>query len=312
MIVKKLERLKHKNIINHAMSLKMFSLNCALLISLLNVCSCSNHQSSKTFDCGLFSFEYPSCFKPITIQSAKHMVLKLESEDYILSASYWERDIDDDVSIWDDGIIEEYENFSPDNSQIVGIEKINLFIKNGDCQCLKIKSNIIQNNVSIRLVNYIMINNGYLFVFGFVSSGKYTINSITKETDSFMSGLKFKSPAKKKISFEELQEKILDDIKTLNAQCPIHPDECTTFTQILLSGKTIIIKTIIEDSYEKQIDYNLFKKQMCENYTVSLPKEFIQLIEEYGFRLEYHIYNENNILKKTISITGNEILNYYK
>ena len=48
-------------------------------------------QTYKYFDCGLFSFDYPSVFKTTPIQNAPHMVLKLESDNYIFSASYWDK-----------------------------------------------------------------------------------------------------------------------------------------------------------------------------------------------------------------------------
>lgn len=80
-------------------------------------------QQLKTYDCKHFSFEYPSAFKSTTIQNAPHMVLKLDSDNYILSASYWDKGFDSNISIWDDELFELYKQNPVGDGTLVSITK---------------------------------------------------------------------------------------------------------------------------------------------------------------------------------------------
>ena len=52
-------------------------MNKALLILLFSTLTLSGYcGAKKTFDCGLFSFEYPSYYSNNPIQESPHMVLK--------------------------------------------------------------------------------------------------------------------------------------------------------------------------------------------------------------------------------------------
>ena len=292
-----------------------------LFISCLFFISLSLHpQSLRTFDCGLFSFEYPITFKNSPIQNAPHMVLKLESDEYFFSASYWDKGFSPNVSIWDEEIVENYKTMPSDSfEKIISVEKDFIQTKGGKRRCLKMKSNILRSTqgmtVRIKMLKYSMINDGYLFIFAFSSQGTYTINSSTAYNDNLMKGLKFKNKPNKtneEPSFTEFLDHMSDVVKTLNAQCPILADECTIFKQVLLSGRTMMIKTQVNEVCFEFIDFEIFKQLMAENMSTALDKGFVQYLDIYGFSVVYQIYNEYDKLKKTVQIRGEDILRYYK
>ena len=102
-----------------------------------------------------------------------------------------------------------------------------------------------------------------------------------------------------------------DVVKTLNAQCPIQADECTVFKQVILSGRTMMIKTQVDEVCFEFVDFDIFKQIMAEKMSKALDKGFVQYLDIYGFSLVYHIYNEYDKLKKTVQIKGKDILEYY-
>ena len=161
------------------------------------MCNSINAQSVKTFDCGLFSFDYPTSFKSIPIQNAPHMVLKLESANYIFSASYWDKGLAPDVSIWDDEIYELYKQIPVGDGTLISITKESIQTKGGVRRCLKLKSNMHRSvqgkDVYLKNVTYLMLQDGYLYVFAFVSEGKYTKDSPTAYPDKIMKGFRLKN-----------------------------------------------------------------------------------------------------------------------
>lgn len=281
---------------------------------LVCICNLITAQPVKTFDCGLFSFDYPTPFKPIPIQNAPHMVLKLESDNYTFSASYWDKGLAPDVSIWDDDIYRLYKQNPVGDGTLIRISKESIQTKGGVKRCLKLKTNLHRRvkgkDVYLKMVSYLMLQNGYLFTFVFVSEGKYTKDSPTTYPDKIMKGLRLKQISQVKTS--DFESNMIEVIKKLNAQCPMKVDNCTTHLLVLLSGKTIMIKTLIEDSCNSLVDYNEFKKKMCENFSASLDKAFVQYLDENEYSLVYMIYNENDRLKKKVTITGRNILDHYK
>ena len=154
-----------------------------------------------------------------------------------------------------------------------------------------------------------MIQDGYLFTFAFVSEGKYTKDSSTAYPDKIMKGLRLKKSIQANTT--DFESYLIEVVKKLNAQCPMKVDRCTTHQQVLLSGKTIMIKTLIEDSCNSMVDYDEFKKKMCENFSLSLDKAFVKYLDKNGYSLVYMIYNENDRLKKKVTITCHNILGCY-
>lgn len=272
----------------------------------------TNGQNFKKFDCGLFSFDYPTVFKPSAINNAPHMVLKLQSDSYIFSASYWDKGFSEDINIWDDNIFQLYKQNPIGEGTLVNITKETIKSKGGIIRCLKLKTNIsryIQNKaVNLKMVSYLLIHDGYLLTFAFMSEGKYLKESPTVYPDKVMQGLRIKSNKKASFDFDSY---LLEVVKKLNAQCPMKVDACTMHLQVLLTGKTVMIKTLIEDSCDDLVDYNEFKKKMCENFCFALEKAFVQYLDKNGYSLSYMIYNEYDKLKKIVRISGKDILYYY-
>lgn len=281
-----------------------------ILISVLAI----NAQTTKTFDCGLLSFEYPSNFKNIPIQQAPHMILKLESQDYFFSISCWEKGYGDDVTAWNDEVYEMYKQFSVENGILISISKESLPTKGGNVKCLKVLYNINKNvqghELKMKNASYIVINNGYLYVFNFASDGEYHKNSNTTYTDNLLKGLKLKTSAPKGLDYDE--DYLMVVVNSLNAQCPFDVDECTIIDRVMLSGTTVILKTIIFDACDPYIDYDEFKSRMCTNFSLALDKAFIEYLQKMEHNIIYLVYNENNEYKTRVTITPQDVLEYYK
>ena len=277
------------------------------------VCMCVS-INAQTFECDLFSLDYPSSFNPVPIQNAPHMVLKLESSNYILSASHWDKRFANNTSIWDDDIYELYKQNPIGDGTLISINKESIQTKGGARRCIKLKTNMHRQaqgtDVYLKMVSYLMLQEGNLFVFNVMSEGKYSKDSPTVYPDLIMKGLRFKKSSIDKST--DLESYMIEIVKKLNAQCPLKVDNCTTHQMVILSGKTIIIKSLVEDSCNRLVDYDEFKRKMCENFSVSLDKVFIQYLNDNGYSVVYMIYNENDRLKKKITISGRDILNFYK
>ena len=269
-------------------------------------------QGNKTFEDELFTFNYPATFKPDQIKNSPGMKLKLISESYGLSVSYVDTGWDESVSVWDDRISERLYNNYSGNHQIVSTSKETIKIKGGERRCLKLMTNSqkFKQGVTynLRHLSYMMLYKGKLFIVGFISNGKYTKTSSTAYPEKILKGFQFNGREKQEVDFDKY---LLNLTKQLNSQCPMRIDQCTTHMNVVLAGKTLMIKTMIDDSCENLVDYDEFKKKMCENFSVALEKPFVQYLDRNGYTMTYMIYNEYDRLKKKITISGREILNYY-
>ena len=306
----------------------------ALLILLFSTFTLSGCCSTtKTFDCGLFSLEYPSIYSNNPIRESPHMVLKITSNDSYFSASYWNYDLDDSISIWDDNIYESYKerymNLPSDKDAVfVDISKVMVETKSDKIRCLKIlfncKMEISGQLVQCKCTHYITTFQGNLFVFGYASEGKYKKGDSTLEIEKLLHGLKFKNVpqitkrnngSSKTIesntnSKEHFEKKLLETIKTLNAQCPIRTDECSTLTQVLLSGNSIMYKVIVDDDCVDYIDIDEFKDAVCYNESKAVGKQFAELMIRYSYLLKYALFDTSNILIDVVLISGYDILKY--
>lgn len=280
-----------------------------LFITIVIDCSFIHAQTYKSFDCDLFSLEYPSSYIPSPINNAQHMVLKLSSNEYYFSASYWAKGYNSSISIWDKEFENNCKSLLNDNEEIVSIDKCLIRTKNGNHKCLKVKCNIKGHNVPIRLLNYFMINDGFLFIFAFTSVGTYSRTTETLIPDKMFNKLSFKSA---KINNDILQQEVLSMVKTLQKQLPIQVDDCTTFQQTILSGKTIIVKTLVGDDCNDKVNFDGFKYTLCYNYSKALKKQFVLYLKDQGYSTIYNIYNEYNKLKKVIQVTADDILKFYE
>lgn len=295
----------------------MKSLNCklffpVLLIISLLTSSCAHSQSNQTFECNYFTFEYPSIFKPTAIKDSSSMVLRLASDSCYISASIKDKGVDGSIGVWDDFFVDHLYNYYAEKGEVVSIKKESVQIKDETCRCVKIMVNMqsqtIRGNTDVRLLLYVFLRNGIVFDVAFSSYGKYTKSSLTTYPEEIMKGFKFKDT---EIIDCKIDEYMIEVIKKMNAQCPLHVDQCTTHLMIFLSGKTIIIKSLVEDVCDDKVNYDDFKRRMCENFSNLVDKQFIYYLYEKGYSLNYLIYNENDHLKKKILISPQDILNSY-
>ena len=261
------------------------------------------------------------------------MVLKITSNDSYFSASYWNYDIDDNISIWDDNIYESYKkqymNMPSDkNAVLVDISKVIVETKSEKIRCLKTlfncKMDFSGQLVQCKCIHYITIFQGNLFVFGYASEGKYKKGDSTHEADKLLRGLKFKdmprNTSQKTVSSkasvsntndkEHFENRLLETAKKLNAQCPIRTDECSTVTQVLLSGDLIMYKVIIDDDCVDYIDIDEFKNVVCYNESKAVGKTFAELMVKYSCLLKYALFDTSNKLIDIVTISGYDILKY--
>lgn len=271
-----------------------------------------NSQPYKTFEDEQIIFNYPSSFKPNPIKDSPGMKLKLVSDSYGLYISYMDTKWDESTSIWDDRISGRLFNDYSGNGYIVNKAKVSIHTKDGVHQCLKLMTNTqkIKQGVTFNLRNlsYLMLYKGKLFIIGFISDGKYTRNSSTEYPEKILKGIQLKGKEK---SEEHFDKYLLETTKQLNSQCPMRIDNCTTHMSVLLTGKNLMIKTIVLESCENLVNYEEFKSRMCENFSVALDKPFVQYLDKHGYSMIFMIYNEFDRLKKKVTINGRDILNYY-
>ena len=81
---------------------KLYILFCCLLPLVAGA------QSTKTFDCADFSFEYPESFSSAKIRDTTRIVLKLQSKYYELIVSCAKSGWPKDKNIWDDDVRERF------------------------------------------------------------------------------------------------------------------------------------------------------------------------------------------------------------
>lgn len=150
-------------------------------------------QSTRTYYCDLFEFTYPLSYKVTPITNAPHMVLKLEDEKHLFSASYWDYNLDDDFNIWDDECVKNYQHSNDPNSTVVSVTKDYISTKKGYVKCLRILANATKNiNGTVyhwKTITFIFTKREYLFVFSMMSEGSYNEQSDLRYPKSLMSGL---------------------------------------------------------------------------------------------------------------------------
>lgn len=281
----------------------LFLLGIVLFMSFANA-----SQAMKHFRGDLFSLDYPSDFSVIPISKAPHMCLKIGNNTCIFTASCWNKGYDANTSIWDDEIYESCKSI-PVNGDLLGVDKVIIATKQGKRRSIRIMSVIKGSLSSTCSVSYMMIHNGYLFVFCFFSEqDDLFISSGLNHQERFLKGLAFKNAKEKN---EDFYSYLLKTIKGLNAQCPFKSDEITTYKNIILSGKTVCIKMEISDDYIESIDYSVLKSNLCANFSRALKKEFIMYLETHKYSMSYFIYDEEESLYKLMTISPQDILDYY-
>lgn len=145
-------------------------------------------QENKTFDSEHLSFSYPSKYKTISIENAPHMLLKLESNNELFSISEGRLEFNA-TDVWDDKFYEIYKK-SLAQQECISLEKVSIRIQSGIKHFLKSKINHTSNG--LKMLTYISIHDGYMYVFGHLSSGAYDKYAPTKEVDDLIKGVYFK------------------------------------------------------------------------------------------------------------------------
>lgn len=280
-----------------------------LLLLFLSFTISSFSQTKKNYVCERFSLSYPSSYKMVAINNAPHMKLKIQDNQRMFTASYWYKGFPSDVSIWDDEIYDGYRSMPIQNGSLVSIDRSSIKIKNGIRRCLRIKSNLYGAGWQGKSVAFLMLKDGYLYIFCFYSDGKYNAKSPTKYEENFLANLTLFNDEVIK-NDESFYNTVLDRVKVLNAQCPFRSDECTTYRQILLSGKTIIIKVTLDDNCLSSITdevFDHFKDTMSNNLAKALEPWFIQYLNQQRYKITYTFYDEGDNLLKIISINANDM-----
>lgn len=160
-----------------------------LMLSLMTfniLCAFSQKHTYENPKAGL-SLVYPTNFKKSTVQSAKHMLLKLEKGNTTIALSKWNYDIGESYTIWDEEIVSmSRENVSKTGSILVSLDKRYVSTNSGRKKALVIITNA--SNVNLHVVTYQILHKGNLVQIVINSIGKYNKES-QSIYDSYVSGL---------------------------------------------------------------------------------------------------------------------------
>ena len=270
-------------------------------------------QSTKTFDCAGFSFEYPEAFSIMKTQDSSPFVLKMQSKYYELLVSYAKSGWPPNKNIWEDDVRERFISNYSGQGKIVSITKELIQIKDEKVRCLKIKINdckkIDDSDFHLKSVSYMFLNNSNLCMFTFGSQGEYSKGSPTTYPDIIMKGLRFKKVGTAEDDVSTLKRMILE---LINETYPTRVNDCLTILQVSFTENEIIYKVQMDDNCEGCVDFNVFKEEMINYFRIVSGKTFFQSLEEEGISIVYLIYDINEHLRKTITVYPKEILTYYQ
>lgn len=270
-------------------------------------------QSTKTFDCADFSFEYPESFSSAKIQDTTRIVLKLQSKYYELIVSCVKSGWPKNKNIWDDDVQERFVKNISKKGKIVSVTKELLQTKDDTVRCLKIMLNSYKQmddiNLQLKSVIYMFFINGNICLYTFGSQGEYSKGSPTTYPDKIMKGLKLKKNSTTEDDASTLNRMIFESI---NEIYPIRVDKCLTILHVSFAENTITYKVQMNNSCEGRVDFNAFKAEMIYYFSIVLEKSFFQNLDKNGCHIAYLIYNEDEQLRKTIILNPKEILTYYQ
>ena len=146
-----------------------------IILSICAIMACA--QNTKTFYGKVFTMVYPSTYNVGKIENAPHMLLKLISNKALCS-----------ISKWNNGYAE---SFSNPGTNTIKIIKGTMKLKNGQMKCIRIFANSLDSSNS-KILTYIFVYKGDLFVCSNFSLGKYNINSTSTNEDKIWTGLYLK------------------------------------------------------------------------------------------------------------------------
>lgn len=299
-------------------------------------------QTKKTFDCGLFTLEYPKEFNTVPIQNSPHMVFKAVSNNYYLTASYWDYGLDENISIWDDHLYEQYKQMPIPDGAIVEISRETIKIKDNQLRCLKIKTNERQQwyDGVVGLVYYLLIHDGYLFTFAVGSNvDTYSVGSTTPYPDKLMCGLKFKTISKidASVSFEKtysgtrsvsngsktnsmnnMNKQIHDELelsaREYNRELPEDIGYGMTMTRCALEGYSMVYTIKWEGLCPSDFSAENIKELkevmlegLREEMNNTISRYMLNKMSDNGYNFIYRLFNENGEKLCTIRISPSEI-----
>lgn len=136
------------------------------------------------------SFTYPSKFQKSSIQSASHMLLKLESGNQTIALSKWNYGLDASYTIWNEEIVQlTKENVRRTGASLISIDKRYLNTTQGKKKALVSIVNMRQNNM--HAVTYQFLHKGDLWQIVIANSGTYN-KALLSTYDDYIGGLSLK------------------------------------------------------------------------------------------------------------------------
>ncbi len=279
-------------------------------ICLILSASFADAQRMQIYKGERFTLSYPSDYATVPIQNAPHMCLKLGNERYLFTASYWDKGYRDGTSIWDDEIYEACKSL-PVNGALLSVDKVMVTTNQGNRRSIRVMSRIDGEYTTTYTVNYFMINDSYLYIFGFLSDRSIFLSKDLNYQKNFLKGLSFNKNEGVSLS-DDFYSYLLETVKTLNAQCPVKTDEITTIRSCVLSGKTVCIKLEVPNDVIDSVDYSLLKSIYCKNFSKAVPKYFFVYLNKYGYSLSYLIFDDLSELHKVMNILPSDVMAYYQ
>lgn len=282
----------------------------ALLILLQ--CACS---SEAVFENAIIKLTYPSTFQETKPQNASHMILKLESENSVLTISRWEYGFDKSVDAWNDEFYDIYRNGMP-NTDCVLSEKVVLQTSYETLRAIKIYANIGDSVNEIGSISYLIIKNGDLYVVTFNEPIVLTNQSSSKHIDDILYWLQIKDKADSSQEefpkdIEEFESYVIKNLTEVNQTLPMQVDEFTTLFCVTNVGKTLLYKYRIDSSVVDLLDdewATIYKQNTLIAVLSSVPnaEEYASYMARSSIKITYLFYDQNDNLIRTVHLTPND------
>lgn len=270
-------------------------------------------RSLKKFENELLLFSYPDRFYPQKINNAPHMVLKLKSDNALLTIGQWDYNLASSVDVWD---VAEYckKNVMP-GTQLVDVKKMILETSDGGIHCVKLITNAaFGGNITGYLVYYI-VHKGCLINFGYMMDHIVDKSASTDDIDKLFVGLKLKGGNDNRLGnvfyVGDFKDKIIELCKNINSQCPIKTNDIMELVCMYYSNNMITCKYIVDNDIAEYIDNDWakeLKKGTIDNFRELFsqlnwsPETLYKCISKENTSILFYIFNKEAHLLKTIKI----------
>ena len=270
-----------------------------------------SYCNAGVFENSVIKFTYPAKYKDTKIENAPHMIVKLESDDALISISRWDNNIGDDVDAWNDEL---YNNYNSVLSDLVLLEKVVLRTKNENFRALKTYINTNENGLDMGFISFTFIKGGDVYVASSLLPRTLTKTSSSKLTEEVLYGLEFKDKKENHQEYktvEEFENAYIELMKEINKSLPVQVDEITTLFGAINIGKTLFYKYSVESWAVEFMDADWelqFKKQAMRNMMASHPNAeiFFSYMAKSSLQIIYLFYNEEGELIRRIKLTPND------